>query len=245
MSVHPSGSPRHVSHEPVAMSLSDVFEGLSHADRLALVFTALHDELAATSPPPPPDGGNVSLLHPGSDSERGGGEGEARAARERRREEAQGEGGGEVVAERDRDRQGIESGHGEGDDNSGREREQEGVGGIREGNGASNSPSRRGDAAPTPSHDVSADALDPGAAWPADDGSGEGNPRTDNRRWRPRPQQHRVIRGGVKASYVGSNVEALPVWGALDAIAGSSLLVDCRTPAQWRADEYRPTAQVF
>lgn len=48
----------------------------------------------------------------------------------------------------------------------------------------------------------------------------------------------------MKASYVGANVEALPVWGALDAIAGSSLLVDCRTPAQWRADEYRPTAQV-
>lgn len=48
----------------------------------------------------------------------------------------------------------------------------------------------------------------------------------------------------MKASYVGPNVEALPVWGALDAIAGSSLLVDCRTPAQWRADEYRPTAQV-
>lgn len=48
----------------------------------------------------------------------------------------------------------------------------------------------------------------------------------------------------MKASFVGDNVQALPVWGALDAIAGTSLLVDCRTPAQWRPEEYRPTAQV-
>lgn len=49
----------------------------------------------------------------------------------------------------------------------------------------------------------------------------------------------------MKASFVGPNVEGLPVWGALDAIAGSSLLVDCRTPAQWRAEIYPPTEQVM
>lgn len=54
----------------------------------------------------------------------------------------------------------------------------------------------------------------------------------------------RTIRGGVKASFVGVNVDALRVWGGLDAIAGSSLLVDCKTPSQWKAEEFRPTGQV-
>ena len=76
-------------------------------------------------------------------------------------------------------------------------------------------------------------------------GQDNGQQKDKNRRLRRHaPLKHRVIRGGVKASFVGPNVEALPVWGALDAIAGSALLVDCRTPAQWRAEDYRPTAQV-
>ena len=58
-------------------------------------------------------------------------------------------------------------------------------------------------------------------------------------------ESRRVIRGTVRASHVGVNVEALPVWGGLDAVAGSSLLVDCRTPAQWRADGFKPTPQVW
>lgn len=262
--------------------LSDVFEGLSHADRLALVFTALHDELAATSPPPsapppplsspsaasptssphtrpqpipsstrpttpkakseePPategndahegtsadtfdmdnqstDRGSVPVRPRGGDGERAGGEGEARAAAR----EIGGEGGlgEEEEVDIDRERPGTEGSDREGD-GSGREGEREGVDDPAEGGGES------------------------GTTIRSDDGSGEDDRRTENsRRQRRRPRQHRVIRGGVKASYVGPNVETLPVWGALDAIAGSSLLVDCRTPAQWRPHEYRPTAQV-
>lgn len=272
------------------MPLSDAFEGLSHADRLALVFTALHDELVATSPPPPPsprptsptntspqlspssttrpdtpkatrveppvndgkerrkrtsadivdlnnlstDGESVFPRHPGGEHGREDSDGEARAAREKRGERGQGEGEGQAEAETDRNRQGVEGGDRK-DDGSGRGSEREGVGGLRAGNAESSSTRRPVE---------TADAVDPGAASPANDGSEEES-RVDNSRQRRRRQrQHRVIRGGVKASYVGTNVEALPVWGALDAIAGSSLLVDCRTPAQWRADEHRPTAQV-
>lgn len=43
---------------------------------------------------------------------------------------------------------------------------------------------------------------------------------------------------------MGANVEALPVWGGLEGLVGSSLLVDCRTPAQWRVEEFRPTEEV-
>eukprot|EP00752_Nemacystus_decipiens_P018220 g16349.t1 len=291
--------------------VSDSFEGLSHADRLALVFTAIHDELAATSPPPPPpphlsrasaasprspsktplqpssssttrpatprakhgeasaiegnqrredtsadlldlnnqsiDAGGLSLRHSGTDGESGGGEEEGEEARistESRGERGEGEDEGAAEEEADRDRQGRDDGDGK-DAGSGRDRDQERVGDPREGNDKPRGAVRRADTAPTPIHDLSANSIDPGAACPADDGSGKGESCIDNSRLRCRrpPRQHRSIRGGVKASYVGPNVEALPVWGALDAIAGSSLLVDCRTPAQWRADEYRPTAQ--
>lgn len=129
-------------------------------------------------------------------------------------------------------------------DGSGRGRERKGKGGLAKGNGE---PSRAGppvDTAPPPREDVPVNTVDSGTACPIDDGSGEERRSESSRRRRRRPRHHRVVRGGVKASYVGPNVEALPVWGGLDAIAGSSLLVDCRTPAQWRADEYRPTAQV-
>lgn len=293
------------------MPVSDVFEGLSHADRLALVFTALHDELAATSLPSPPpplsspaasttpatptlfpntppqpslfpstrpispkenpgepsategnegfekntsdvfdldnqsaDRGDVSPRHPGGDSDSGGAEGEARAARERRTEEGQGEGEGAVEVAKAGNRRGVERGDIKGD-GSGRGREREGVGDLREENGSSGSANHPVDAVPTPNEESAARPVDPGAAYSPDDDSGEEDHRTENsRRRRRRPLLHRVVRGGVKASYVGPNVEALPVWGALDAIAGSALLVDCRTPAQWRADEYRPTAKV-
>lgn len=53
-----------------------------------------------------------------------------------------------------------------------------------------------------------------------------------------------VVRGSVKASFVGANIWALPVWGGLSPIAGTSLLVECRTPAQWQSQEFRPTEQV-
>lgn len=116
---------------------------------------------------------------------------------------------------------------------------------IRRWGGASNAAGRPVGEAPSPSVEPpSSDAHSTAAAPPADDGSGEESRRRDNSRRRQLSQQHRVVRGGVKVSFVGPNVEALPVWGALDAIAGSTLLVDCRTPAQWRAGEHRPTAQV-
>lgn len=53
-----------------------------------------------------------------------------------------------------------------------------------------------------------------------------------------------VVRGSVKASFVDANIWALPVWGGLSPIAGTSLLVECRTPAQWQAQHFRPTEQV-
>lgn len=34
------------------------------------------------------------------------------------------------------------------------------------------------------------------------------------------------------------------MWGGLDWIAGTDLLVDCRTPEQWRAEHFQPTAPV-
>lgn len=52
------------------------------------------------------------------------------------------------------------------------------------------------------------------------------------------------VRGSVKASFVGANIWALPVWGGLYSIAGTSLLVECRTPAQWQARRFLPTEQV-
>lgn len=76
--------------------------------------------------------------------------------------------------------------------------------------------------------------LEKGSAVFVDDERGDGASES----------RHRVIRGAVRASLVGRNVEALPVWGGLDAVAGSALLVDCRTPAQWRADGFQPTPQV-
>lgn len=285
------------------MPISDVFEGLSHADRLALVFTAIHDELAATSPPPPPpplscpsvaaatsprspkappqvslfstrpttpqakpmkpsategseqrdrvsahvidedgqsvDGGSVSPRHPEDDGERGGSEEEARVTRKTKGEGGQRGREGTVEVEGEQDQQGKE-GADRKDDCIGRGSERAGVSDKGEGDGASSGVNRRVDAASRPTKDFPAGAVDLSPACPPDDGSGE----DERRRSRRRPGQHRVIRGVVKASYVGPNVEALPIWGALDAIAGSSLLVDCRTPAQWRADEYQPTAQV-
>lgn len=102
-----------------------------------------------------------------------------------------------------------------------------------------------GAAAPHPSVKPPLSGMISNADAPlADDYGGENARRKDNNRRRQLSRQHRAIRGGVKASFVGPNVEALPVWGALDAIAGSTLLLDCRTPAQWRPEEYRPTAQV-
>lgn len=65
----------------------------------------------------------------------------------------------------------------------------------------------------------------------------------------PRPPRvclrgSRRVGGGVKASFLGGNVESLPVWGGLDLIAGSTLLVDCKTPGQWRTEEFRPMDEV-
>ena len=54
-----------------------------------------------------------------------------------------------------------------------------------------------------------------------------------------------AVRAGVKASFIGANVRALPVWGGLGLIAGTSLLVECRTPAQWQPQKFRPTGQVL
>lgn len=53
----------------------------------------------------------------------------------------------------------------------------------------------------------------------------------------------RVV-GAVKASFLGQNVEALPVWGGLDRIAGTTLLVECKTRGQWRPDLFPPTEKV-
>lgn len=179
----------------------------------------------------------MSPRFPGGGDGIEGGEGEANAARDwagkgGRREEGE----GEAEPGTDRDRQRVEEVDDRGDDDSSSGREREESGSPWEGNGEAGSASQPND---------TAGAVGPGAASPADDGNGQTSRTGTSWRRRRRPPHHRTIRGGVKASYVGPNVKALPVWGALDAIAGSSLLVDCRTPAQWRADEYRPTAQVI
>ncbi|CAM9998277.1 unnamed protein product [Ectocarpus fasciculatus] len=259
--------------------VSDAFTGLSHADRLALVFTSLHDELAAPAHPPPSllpvnstnafsspvpssntppspflspatkakktatpltpvsvergrrdhsvadeadDRSNarsgVSVQNPGhhDESKRAG------AGRSHGTAVGSGKSSERVVAGAGERRAG------EAEWSGGGEREKGGRNVVSNGGGhpvGTASPSRVRPVIPV------------GGINSQEERRKDGDPRQRRR--------HRVIRGNVKASFVGPNVEGLPVWGALDAIAGSSLLVDCRTPAQWRAEAYPPTEQVM
>ncbi|CAM9183903.1 unnamed protein product, partial [Hapterophycus canaliculatus] len=251
--------------------VSDTFVGLSHADRLALVFTALHDGLAAHVHPVPsplsPSSSTTTTISPlpsprtptpsfprptetsstamkmpeqeETDTNAEGGRAGATSEGSGNRkclslqhtgEDTRGQGGRAGIVpsdgtEEEKGRQaavkekgyGEEEGQGQGEGGNSETRKkrknQEGNEAEKEGSGC--------------------------------DGIGKHRMISDQQRTRRRHMkgQHGVIRGGVKASFVGPNVQALPVWGALDAIAGSSLLVDCRTPAQWRPEEYRPTGQ--
>lgn len=69
-------------------------------------------------------------------------------------------------------------------------------------------------------------------------------PTTTPEQLRPRMPLDGVrgVRGAIKASYLGRNVESLPVWGGLDGVQGATLLLDCRTPAQWRPRDF-PASQ--
>lgn len=183
---------------------SEAFMGLSHADRLALVFTSLYDGLeAASSPCPTP---RSSAVFP------------AGASRTTVLERAEGKSRGDAAAvslSQSCSPRGVSRCYGKGKPRAGGERR-----------GKPGEESQQNERPQSDRNPVSVDTV--GA------GSEEGG-QNKNRR---------VLRGRVKASYVGSNVEALPVWGGLDTIAGCSLLVECRTPAQWRAGEFQPSGQV-
>lgn len=96
-----------------------------------------------------------------------------------------------------------------------------------------------------PSSRAGRDAIDH-RSWGGDGGSsiGQGGWASVKSRRIPLGGLPRGVAGNVKASFVGANVEELPVWGGLDWIAGTALLVDCRTPEQWRTEQFQPTAPV-
>ncbi|CAN0142687.1 unnamed protein product [Ectocarpus sp. 13 AM-2016] len=259
--------------------VSDAFTGLSHADRLALVFTTLHNELAASvhRPPSLPDKSTnaissplpslntppSSLLSPAtkvkktataltpdsvevgrcdpSVADEADDRSNARSGVSMQspgyHDESNGAGAGRPL--------GVAVGTGESSERvvaAGGKRQAEkeegssGGGGIEEGGRKDVS---NGGGLPV----GTASLLSVHPVVPSGDINSQEERRKDGDRRQRR--RHRVIRGNVKASFVGPNVEGLPVWGALDAIAGSSLLVDCRTPAQWRAETYPPTEQVM
>ncbi|CBJ25867.1 conserved unknown protein [Ectocarpus siliculosus] len=248
--------------------VSDAFTGLSHADRLALVFTTLHNELAASARPPPslPDNSTnafssplpssntppSSLLSPATKAKKTataltpdsveGGRRDPSVADEaddrsnaRRGVSVQSPGyhdeSKRAAAGRPHSIRVVAAG---GERQVGEEKGSSGGGGREEGGRNDVSNGGRlpvGTASPSSVHPI----------IPIGDINSQEERRKDGDRRQRR--RHRVIRGNVKASFVGQNVEGLPVWGALDAIAGSSLLVDCRTPAQWRAETFPPTQQ--
>lgn len=187
---------------------SDAFAGLSHTDRLALVFTTLHDGLAVTS----------ATTSPPSPHSRASTAGTSRPATPKRSAR-----GGVAAARLPTDKstvrlqssnaKKISSHHGP-----------EEEGGLEDG-------------VILPRSLQTVEAKEVSSRNVTTGGGKEG--AHGNIGW------HRVIRGWIKASLVGANVEELPVWGGLDAMAGSSLLVDCRTPAQWRAEKFPPSEQVI
>ncbi|CAM9810654.1 unnamed protein product, partial [Ectocarpus sp. 4 AP-2014] len=257
--------------------VSDAFTGLSHADRLALVFTTLHNELAASAHPPhslPDRSTNAfsspllssntppsSLLSPATkakktataltpDSVEGGRRDPSVADEADDHSNARSSASVQSPEYHDESNRagagrphGVAVGTGESSERvvaAGGERqagEEEGsnCGGGRE-EGGRNDVSNGGR--------LPVGTASPSSVHPVVP-TGDINSREERRKDSDRRQRrrHRFIRGNVKASFVGPNVEGLPVWGALDAIAGSSLLVDCRTPAQWRAETYPPTEQ--
>ncbi|CAM9537572.1 unnamed protein product [Ectocarpus sp. 12 AP-2014] len=257
--------------------VSDAFTGLSHADRLALVFTTLHNDLAVSvhRPPSLPDKRTnafssplpslntppSSLLSPATkakktataltpDSVEGGRRDPSVADEADDRSNARsgvsmqspgyhdesnragaGRPHGEAVSTEESSERVVAAGE---ERQAGKEEGSSGGGGIEE--GGRNDVSNGGG---LPVGTTSLPSVHP--VMPSGDINSQEERRKDGDRRQRR--RHRVIRGNVKASFVGPNVEGLPVWGALDAIAGSSLLVDCRTPAQWRAETYPPTEQ--
>ncbi|CAB1110136.1 unnamed protein product [Ectocarpus sp. CCAP 1310/34] len=257
--------------------VSDAFTGLSHADRLALVFTTLHNELAASAHPPPslPDVRTNAFSSPlpfsntppssllpqatkakktptalapdaveegrGDHSVADGTDGRPNARRgvsvqspghhDESNRAGAGRPHGVAVGTGEKSERVVAAG---GERQAGEEEGSSGGGGIEEG-GRNDVSNGRGLPVGTASLSSVHPVIPTGGINSQEERGKDGDQRQRRR--------HRVIRGNVKASFVGPNVEGLPVWGALDAIAGSSLLVDCRTPAQWRAETYPPTEQ--
>lgn len=227
--------PRAFPHPSVTNTLciliyvgSGAFSGLSHMDRLALVFEALHQGLAAAavtttvssfdasiaaSPLPNPSNTPSPSVSPRIDT--------SIPSVLARRPPAEltssdrGRGGGSASSKIGRER----------GTNPGRLKSKH-EDGVARSPSQNNSPRRDGDG-------VTAAAIQKGGMslqLPP--------PRVALSECRGR------VGGGVKASFLGRNVESLPVWGGLEWKMGSTLLVDCRTPAQWRAEDFRPSAEV-
>ncbi|CAN0112369.1 unnamed protein product, partial [Laminaria digitata] len=225
---------------------SDAFIGLSHADRLAIVFTALHDGLPATPTPTTATTSTDTNTNTNTDTNTNNNTNTATStaaaaasnasayrsrapstpgeSRFKTPEPTRGHATGTAQPpptanpdSRPRTVGGPESGPAF---LPGGKKTGGGEGGDSEGGGGPGGGGERG----------------VGKGGGGEGGGGE-------RRGGMYESRRRAIRGAVKASHVGVNVEALPVWGGLDAVAGSSLLVDCRTPAQWRADGFQPTPQ--